>query len=104
MVERLTPERDRGLENDLHRVVSLGNRLYPPKVLVIPRKRWLRPDMIRKLFTGTLSLNINIINQIHAREFKISQIIRKRKQSRNKDHAKRVKLGFTLFLIFCFKT
>ena len=27
------------------------------KVLVIPRKRWLHPDMTEKLFTGTLSKN-----------------------------------------------
>ena len=25
----------------------------PQKVLVIPRKRWLRPNMTEKLFTGT---------------------------------------------------
>ena len=30
-----------------------------PKLLVIPRKRWLRPDMTEKLLTGTLSLNTN---------------------------------------------
>ena len=27
------------------------------KVLVIPRKRWLRPDMTETLFTGMLSKN-----------------------------------------------
>ena len=27
------------------------------KVLVIPRKRWLSPDMTKQLFTGTLSLH-----------------------------------------------
>ena len=27
------------------------------KVPVIPRKRWLRPDMTEKLLTGTLNLN-----------------------------------------------
>ena len=31
-----------------------------PKVLVIPRKRWLSPDMTEKLLTGTLSLNTNL--------------------------------------------
>ena len=41
--------------------------VYLPKVLVIPRKRWLRPDTTEKLFTGTLSLNktktkINLIS------------------------------------------
>ena len=29
----------------------------PQKVLVIPRKRWLRPNMTEKLFTGTLTIN-----------------------------------------------
>ena len=29
----------------------------PLKVLVIPRKRWLRPNMTEKLFTGTLRIN-----------------------------------------------
>ena len=28
----------------------------PQKVLVIPRKRWLRPNMTEKLFTRTLSI------------------------------------------------
>ena len=28
----------------------------PPKVLVIPRKRWLSPNMTEKLFTGALSV------------------------------------------------
>ena len=28
----------------------------PPKVLVIPRKRWLHPNMTEKLFTWTLSI------------------------------------------------
>ena len=31
----------------------------PPKVLVIPRKRWLRPIMTEKLFTRTLSIKPN---------------------------------------------
>ena len=29
----------------------------PQKVLIIPRKRWLRPNMTEKLFTGTLRIN-----------------------------------------------
>ena len=29
---------------------------YPPKVLVIPKKQWLRPNMTEKLFTGMLSI------------------------------------------------
>ena len=38
------------------RVVSLGKIHLPPgqKVLVIPRKRWFRPDINEKLFTETL--------------------------------------------------
>ena len=36
------------------RVVSLGKIHLPPiKILVIPRKRWPRPDMTEKLLTGT---------------------------------------------------
>ena len=35
----------------------------PQKVLVIHRKRWLRPNMTEKLFTGTLRINQQI-NQI----------------------------------------
>ena len=33
------------------RVVSLSKTYLLPKVLVIPRKRWLRPNMTEKLFT-----------------------------------------------------
>ena len=29
----------------------------PQKVLVIPRKQWLRPNMTEKVFTGTLRIN-----------------------------------------------
>ena len=29
----------------------------PPKVLAIPRKRWLHPNMTEKLFTGMLRIN-----------------------------------------------
>ena len=36
-------------------VVSLSKVHLPPKVLVIPRMLWLRPDMTEKFFTGTLS-------------------------------------------------
>ena len=36
------------------RDVSLSKIHLPPKrVLVIPRKRWFRPDMTEKLLTGT---------------------------------------------------
>ena len=41
------------------RAVSLSKTYLPPKVLVIPRKRWLSPNMTEKLFTGTLSIKPN---------------------------------------------
>ena len=31
--------------------------IYSSKALVIPRKRWLRPHMTEKLFTGTVRIN-----------------------------------------------
>ena len=34
-----------------------ARHIYSQKVLVIPRKRWLRPNMTEKLFTGTLRFN-----------------------------------------------
>ena len=48
-----------GFETYLRRVVSLSKTLYSPKVLVIPRKWWLCPDMTEKLLTGMLNLNTN---------------------------------------------
>ena len=51
--------RGRVFETYLRRVVSLGKIHNSPKVLVIPRKRWLRPDMTEKLLTGTLNLRAN---------------------------------------------
>ena len=51
--------RGRGFETYLRRVVSFSKTLYSPKVLVIPRKRCLRPDMTEKLLTETLNLNTN---------------------------------------------
>ena len=47
--------RSREFETFLRRVVSLST--LPPKVLVIPRKQWLSPNMTEKLLTGTFSLN-----------------------------------------------
>ena len=55
MVERRTPEQEVGFETYLCRVVSLSKTFYSPKVLVIPRKGWLCPDMTEKLLTGTLN-------------------------------------------------
>ena len=54
--------RGRGFEHHSgRRVVSLSKTYLPPKVhvLVIPRKRWLHPNMTEKLFTGTLSIKPN---------------------------------------------
>ena len=45
------------------RVVSLSKTFYSPKVLVIPSKRWLRPDMSEKLFTGPLNLYMKQTNK-----------------------------------------
>ena len=39
--------------------MSLSKTLYSPRVLVIPRKQWLCPDMTEKLVTGMLYLNTN---------------------------------------------
>ena len=52
-------EREVGVETYLRRVVSLSKTLYSPKVLVIPRKRWHRPDMTEKLLTETLNFSTN---------------------------------------------
>ena len=46
------------------RVVFLSKTYLPPKVLAIPRKWWLRPNMTEKLFTGTLRIKPNQ-NQIY---------------------------------------
>ena len=37
----------------------LARDIYSPKVLVIPRNRWLRLNMTEKMFTGTLNKNKN---------------------------------------------
>ena len=51
--------RGRGFEphSDQTVLCPLARHIYSPKVLVIPRKRWLRPNMTEKLFTGTLRIN-----------------------------------------------
>ena len=60
VVECWTPEREVGGWKPTSAVfVSLSKTLYSPKVLVIPRKPWFRPDMTEKLLTGTLNLNTN---------------------------------------------
>ena len=60
MVERQTPEGGVGGSKPTSIVLSFSKTLYSPKVLVIPRKRLLCPDMTKKLLTGTLSLNKNL--------------------------------------------
>ena len=45
-----------GVETYRRRVVSLSKTFNSPKVLVILRKRRLRPDMNEKWLTGTLKL------------------------------------------------
>ena len=56
-----------GLESHWgRRVLSLSKTYLPPKVLVIPMgKRWLRPNMTEKLFTGMLSIKPNQIKTYH---------------------------------------
>ena len=59
-VERRTPERVVGPVRSSLRspcCVLEQDTFTSPKVLVIPRKRWLRPDMTEKLLAGTLNLN-----------------------------------------------
>ena len=56
--------RGRGFDTYIHRVVSLSKDTFTPrKVLVIPRKQWLRPDMTEKLLTATLSLATLSLNK-----------------------------------------
>ena len=54
MVERRTLERE---------ILVLGCLLEQdtvlPKILIIPRKRWLRPNITKRLLNGTLNLNTN---------------------------------------------
>ena len=58
VVESPTPERGWGFDNYLRRVVSLSKDTFTSrKVLVIPRKRWLRPNLTEKLLTGMFSIN-----------------------------------------------
>ena len=46
VVESDSEARGRGFDTYLRRVVSLSKEAFTPrKVLVIPRKRWFRPDM-----------------------------------------------------------
>ena len=51
--------RGRRFETYLRRVVFLSKTFKSPKVLVMLRKRWFRPEMTDILLTWTLSLNKN---------------------------------------------
>ena len=51
----LTPDPEVGGSSPT-RILEQGT-FTPKKVLVIPRKRWERPNMTEKLFTGTLRIN-----------------------------------------------
>ena len=46
----------------------------PQKVLVISRKRWLRPNMTEKLFTGTLRIN-QLTNQLSEKVFRLQIVM-----------------------------
>ena len=56
--------RGRGFETFFRRVVSLIKTLYSQKVLVMHRKRLLRPDMTETLLTWTLNLHPNKQNNL----------------------------------------
>ena len=51
--------RGRGFKPHSGRTVlcPLARHIHSPKVLVIPRKQWLRPNLTEKLFTRTLRIN-----------------------------------------------
>ena len=55
VVERRTQEREVGVRSSLRSPCFIleQDTFTSQKVLVIPRKRWLRPDMTEKLLTGT---------------------------------------------------
>ena len=59
-VKRRTPEPEVGVQNLTPPFCVLEQ---DPKVLVIPRKRWLRPDITKKVLTGTLNLNTNKVRR-----------------------------------------
>ena len=58
VAEPRTPEREVGVRYLPPPCCYIEQRhTYSPKGLAIHRKRWLRPDMTEKMFTGTFSLN-----------------------------------------------
>ena len=72
VVARRTPEREVGgsILTQVAVLCSCARYIYLPKVLVIPRKRWLRPDLTEKLFTGMFKnetkRNMNTVLHISA--------------------------------------
>ena len=60
VVECRTPEQEVGGSKRTAAVLCPWARHFTPqKHWLLPRKRWLRPDMTEKLLTGRLSLNTN---------------------------------------------
>ena len=61
LVDNASDSGSRGRDSNPTRVkpscVLEQGTFTPPKVLVIPRKRWLSPNMTEKLFTWTLRIN-----------------------------------------------
>ena len=59
MVERRTPEREVGVRFSLtsSSCALEQDTLTSQKVMVVPRKRWFRPDMTEKLLSGPYSKN-----------------------------------------------
>ena len=76
----------RGFESHAGQTVlcTWVRHIYSPKVLVlvIPRKRWLRPNMTEKLFTGTLRIKQPTF--LHASCLDVSRVC---KQLLNKGYA-----------------
>ena len=67
--------RRRRLETYLRHVVSFTKTLYSPRVLVIPGKPWLRPEMTEKLMNWTLSPNTNKQTKFIAKKFIAKEVL-----------------------------
>ena len=61
MVEFQSPERKVGFRSSFRMPCCIleQDTFTSQKVLVVPRKQWLCPDMTEKLLTGTQSINLN---------------------------------------------
>ena len=85
MVESLdSGARGQWFDTYLRCVVSMSKDTFTPcKVLVIPRKRWLRPDITEKLLTGMLSINKNKQNVPSYRDrTSVFSLIKKTREAR----------------------